>query len=141
MNEIVKTGQFGGIAETQGESLTFERDTRLKLTEKKGSYLIGKYMGISRIEPKGIEPFDVARFAVVETNVEGDSGVIVAGEVCSMGVPGLLRWALQKTTAGRFLYIRYNGMGKGKGKDGAIRDMNRFTVRDVTEPLKKQGVE
>lgn len=129
---------------TSGDEVVSGHKTRLPLSgklAKKGNYLVGKYLGMKRITPKdGSEPFSIADFAVLETNMEGDTGGVVAGEVCTVGVSGLLAWGLNKVAEGRIVAVRFDGKGPGVAKDGTTKEMNRYTVRDVTDAMGVHGV-
>lgn len=142
--DVVKSNPLEDIF-TKGEEVVGGRGTRLPLSGKnaqKGNYLVGKYLGMKTIKPKdGGDSFTVADFAVVETNMRGDTGEVVPGELCTVGVSGLLAWGLSKVAAGRIIAVRFEGKGPGKAKDGREMEMNRYTVRDVTDAMAVHGIE
>lgn len=153
-NELAVAGKPGPLANLadMGQVVVGGRDTRLPLSgkgSKKGNYFVGKYLGKQSFKFKsesekrdadGMETLTVARFSVIETNMEGDSGPVVVGECCSVPFTGLLGWGLEKVGVGRFVFVRFDGKGPGEAKDGTTREMNRFTVTDVTDALAQQGI-
>lgn len=161
-NEIEIAGKAGPLAGIMdmGQSVVSSKETRLPLSgsgSKKGNYFVGKYLGTSSFkyavpdDAKGETEMDektgkkmkkmtVARFAVLETNMEGDSGPVIPGEICSVPFSGLLAWGLQKIALGRMVAVRFDGKGPATAKDGSSRDMNRFTVTDVTDALAAKGI-
>lgn len=152
-SDMVVAGKPGPLANLGdlGESVVRGKETRLPLSGKgsaKGNYLVAKYLGTSsfkyvptdkdkEVDEEGKAVMTTARFSVVETNMEGDTGPVIPGEVCTVPFSGLLAWGLNKVATGRFVYIRFDG--KGPGKDDS-RQMNRFTVTDVTAKLAEQGI-
>lgn len=148
-NALVPVGEIARSLEVGGDEIVGGRDTRLMLTDEKGNYLIGKFLGTKAINPAEgktwsngkADPITLGRFAVIETNMEGDTGPVVPGEVCAVTVSGLLAWALAKCAAGQFLFVRFDGKGPGKTKAGTMQDMNRFTVKDAGAACKARGIE
>lgn len=145
-NEIISKMESGPLADVamSGVDVVKGKTTRLPLSGKnavKGGYIVGKYLGMETFAfNEAGDKITVANFAVLETNLEGDTGEVVAGELCSVSASGLLAWGLQKCAAGRILFVRFDGKGPAESKDGNIREMNRFTVKDVTDAMAARGI-